>query len=200
MCYRRGNLSHFNSKYEYFIQYLAEASVSTGTTIAEYKINAFKFNCSVPCFVNRPHFRCAHQCLSFALDWSAGIRHQPFHRFMKTILICCQRKMLRRGQVMKLFPHSAHHHLIRDAIGLRAGSIPPTGAFLGSLLAGFLLQYVGRKNTIIIASPLATIGWILIGTATGLEAILLGRFITGFCVGLCLPSVQIYVYEKKPIT
>lgn len=98
---------------------------------------------------------------------------------------------------MKLFSHSAHHHPIHDVIVFRAGSIPPTGAFLGSLMAGFLLHYVGRKNTIIIASPLATIGWILIGTATGYEAVLFGRFITGFCVGLCLPSVQIYV-RKHP--
>lgn len=73
------------------------------------------------------------------------------------------------------------------------GSIPPSGAFLGSILAGFLLQHVGRKNTIVISSPLATIGWILIATATRYEMVIFGRFITGFCVGLCLPSAQVYV-------
>lgn len=88
------------------------------------------------------------------------------------------------------------HIIIFLSINCRSGSIPPTGAFCGSLLAGFMLQFVGRKNTIIISSPLATIGWILIATATCYEFVYLGRFITGLCVGLCLPSAQVYVIKK----
>lgn len=64
---------------------------------------------------------------------------------------------------------------------------------MGSLVAGILLHYIGRKYTIMIASPLATIGWILIATADNYKIIIIGRFITGFCVGLCLPSAQVYV-------
>lgn len=73
------------------------------------------------------------------------------------------------------------------------GSVPPSGAFFGSILAAASLHYLGRKYTIIIASPLATIGWILIATATRYEVVIAARFLNGFCVGLCLPSAQVYV-------
>lgn len=61
------------------------------------------------------------------------------------------------------------------------------------MLAAFSLDYFGRKNTIILASPLATLGWILIATATRYEVVIAARFLNGFCVGLCLPSAQVYV-------
>lgn len=73
------------------------------------------------------------------------------------------------------------------------GSIPPSGAFFGSILAAPLLHYIGRKRTIVTASPIGMIGWLLIATATRYETIIFGRFLNGFCVGLCLPSAQVYV-------
>lgn len=73
------------------------------------------------------------------------------------------------------------------------GSIPPCGACFGSILAAFSLRRIGRKYTIVMASPIATIGWILIATATRYETIIGGRFLTGFCAGLCLPAAQVYV-------
>lgn len=75
----------------------------------------------------------------------------------------------------------------------KKGSTPPSGAFFGSILAAASLHFIGRKYTIIIASPLATLGWIMIATATRYEMVILARFINGFCVGLCLPSAQVYV-------
>ncbi|XP_031622593.1 facilitated trehalose transporter Tret1-like [Contarinia nasturtii] len=77
-----------------------------------------------------------------------------------------------------------------------ASSIPPCGAVFGSILAAFSLQKFGRKSTIIIASPLATLGWILIATAQRYEVVIVARFLNGFCVGLCLPSAQIYIGES----
>lgn len=76
---------------------------------------------------------------------------------------------------------------------LKKGSVPPSGAFFGSILAAPLLHFIGRKRTICIASPLATFAWILIATAVRYEVIIAARFMTGFCVGLCLPSAQVYV-------
>lgn len=35
----------------------------------------------------------------------------------------------------------------------------------------------------------------MIATATRYELVMAGRFITGFCVGLCLSSVQVYVNQ-----
>lgn len=74
-----------------------------------------------------------------------------------------------------------------------ASSIPPAGACIGSILAAFSLRLLGRKYTIIVASPLATIGWILIATASNYWVIIAARFLNGFCVGLCLPAAQVYV-------
>lgn len=74
-----------------------------------------------------------------------------------------------------------------------ASSIPPSGAFCGSILAAPLLHFIGRKYTIFVASPIGTFAWILIATATRYEVIIGARFLTGFCVGLCLPSAQVYV-------
>lgn len=73
------------------------------------------------------------------------------------------------------------------------GSVPPLGALFGSILAAASLHFLGRKYTIVIASPLATLGWILIATATRYEVIIASRFLNGFSVGLCLPSAQVYV-------
>lgn len=73
-------------------------------------------------------------------------------------------------------------------------AIPPSGACLGSILSAFLLRRIGRKYTIVLASPFATIGWILIATATRYETLIGARFLTGFCVGLCLPAAQVYVH------
>lgn len=75
----------------------------------------------------------------------------------------------------------------------KKGSIPPCGAFCGSILAAASLHFIGRKYTIVVASPFAAIGWALIATATRFEVIIGARFLTGFCVGLCLPAAQVYV-------
>lgn len=74
-----------------------------------------------------------------------------------------------------------------------ASSVPPVGACIGSILAAFTLRSIGRKYTIIIASPLATIGWMLIATANHYWVIIGARFLNGFCAGLCLPAAQVYV-------
>lgn len=79
------------------------------------------------------------------------------------------------------------------------GSIAPLGAVFGSLSAGPLLHFYGRKFTLLLASPLWTLGWISIATAVDWKLIIAGRILSGFCVGLCLPSAQIYVSAKHAI-
>lgn len=74
-----------------------------------------------------------------------------------------------------------------------ASSVPPSGAFFGSILAAPLLHFFGRKYTILAASPLGTLAWVLIATSKRYEMFIAARFLSGFCVGLCLPSAQVYV-------
>lgn len=76
-----------------------------------------------------------------------------------------------------------------------AGSIPPLGAFFGSIAAGPLMHYIGRKRTVLITSPLWVVAWLLIALTDGWELLVLGRFLSGFGAGVTLPSAQIYVSE-----
>ncbi|XP_069687135.1 facilitated trehalose transporter Tret1-like [Periplaneta americana] len=74
-------------------------------------------------------------------------------------------------------------------------SIPPVGAFVGSLCAGPLMQLGGCRRTLMLSSPLWVTGWLLIALGNTYEIILFARILTGFCVGLVTPSTAVYVSE-----
>jgi facilitated trehalose transporter len=73
------------------------------------------------------------------------------------------------------------------------GSVPPSGAFVGSLCAGPLMQWMGRRRTLMLSSPLWVLGWCLVALAQTYEMMLFARILTGFCVGLVTPSAAVYV-------
>lgn len=60
------------------------------------------YNDFVHDYIRRRYFRCVRQCHSSALDWCVAIRHRLFHPFSNAIRICCQQKILHRGQVMNI--------------------------------------------------------------------------------------------------
>lgn len=76
-----------------------------------------------------------------------------------------------------------------------ASSIPPFGAFLGSLVAAPLMHSTGRRKTLLLASPLFAIAWILVATSRVWHQMVAARWLMGFCAGLTLPAAQIYVAE-----
>lgn len=57
------------------------------------------------------------------------------------------------------------------------------------------MERIGRKYTVMVASPFWILSWALIATAQRWEFIFAGRLITGFFDGLSLPAAQIYVTE-----
>jgi hypothetical protein len=73
------------------------------------------------------------------------------------------------------------------------GSIPPAGAFVGSLSAGPLMQLLGRRRILMLSSPIWVLGWSLIALAQNYEMMLYSRMLTGFCIGLVTPSAAVYV-------
>ena len=73
------------------------------------------------------------------------------------------------------------------------GSIPPAGAFVGSLSAGPLMQLLGRRRILMLSSPIWVLGWSLIALAQNYEMMLFARMLTGFCAGLITPSAAVYV-------
>jgi predicted MFS family arabinose efflux permease len=54
---------------------------------------------------------------------------------------------------------------------------------VGALLAGFIMEYVGRLNTIKIAAVPCLIGWLLIAIGSNFGTVLCGRLLTGVSAG-----------------
>lgn len=74
------------------------------------------------------------------------------------------------------------------------------GAWLGTLLSGFLAEAISRKYGILVATAVFMFGVIIQATAVkvGPDAILAGRFITGMGVGSLAMIVPIYNSEVAP--
>lgn len=68
---------------------------------------------------------------------------------------------------------------------------------IGCILSGILIEKFGRKTTQLITSIPLIIGWALIGYSWNIEMILIGRFITGLCVGLMGPACSVYISEMS---
>jgi predicted MFS family arabinose efflux permease len=92
--------------------------------------------------------------------------------------------------VLKIF-YTCGVHIIFFLLVL--GSIPPSGSFVGSLCAGPLIHLLGRRKTLMLTSPLWVLGWSLIALAQNYEMMLSARVLTGFCIGLTVPSAAVYV-------
>ncbi|XP_047530005.1 facilitated trehalose transporter Tret1-like isoform X1 [Vanessa atalanta] len=75
------------------------------------------------------------------------------------------------------------------------GAIPPLGAFLGSMCSGPLMQRAGRKRTLQLTAPLWAASWLILGFAPNFPLVLLGRIMSGLCVGFALAPAQVYVSE-----
>ena len=78
-------------------------------------------------------------------------------------------------------------------------SLPPLLALIGSLLSSLLLNYLGRKNSIILSGFIFLTSFLMIGLADLITIsetmILAGRALSGLGVGLGVPSTSIYIAE-----
>ena len=72
------------------------------------------------------------------------------------------------------------------------------GALLGALTAGVLADRIGRKRTIVITAVILVIGAATICFGHSLEAILLGRFISGVSIGVISVAAPLYLAEISP--
>lgn len=86
------------------------------------------------------------------------------------------------------------------------GSLIALGAAIGPLLAGALLDRLGRKNTILLSMILSAISWIMIGilvtvswtsigAASCLYALYGARVLAGVAVGIIFTAVPMYIAE-----
>ena len=72
------------------------------------------------------------------------------------------------------------------------------GALLGSLCSGFLADSFGRKKTLFTTVALFFIGTFFLTEASDFEELLVGRFISGFAIGLASVAVPLYIAEMAP--
>lgn len=75
------------------------------------------------------------------------------------------------------------------------GSLMPLAALAGGVLGGPLVDYIGRRRTILFTAPPFFVGWILIATAKIIHLVLTGRVICGLCVGIGSLAFPVYLGE-----
>lgn len=71
----------------------------------------------------------------------------------------------------------------------------PLAGLVGGVMGGPLIEYLGRKNTILATAVPFIIAWLLIALAVDVWMILAGRALSGFCVGVASLSLPVYLGE-----
>ena len=72
------------------------------------------------------------------------------------------------------------------------------GSFVAALFSGFLSDILGRKKAIMIGAVIWVIGSTIVSAAQNIGMLIVGRFINGFCVGICSAQVPVYISELAP--
>lgn len=72
----------------------------------------------------------------------------------------------------------------------------PLAALGGGIIGGPLVDYIGRRRTILFTAVPFFVGWILIAVASAVHLILLGRAICGLCVGVGSLAFPVYLGES----
>ncbi|XP_065087392.1 facilitated trehalose transporter Tret1 isoform X2 [Ochlerotatus camptorhynchus] len=84
---------------------------------------------------------------------------------------------------------------VTDQSGSWVGGIMPLAGLVGGILGGPLIEYLGRKNTILATATPFIISWLLIACATHVAMVLVGRALSGFSVGVASLSLPVYLGE-----
>lgn len=71
----------------------------------------------------------------------------------------------------------------------------PLAGFAGGVTGGPLIEFLGRKSTILATSIPFIISWLLIACASKLWMVFAGRALSGFCVGIASLSLPVYLGE-----
>lgn len=72
----------------------------------------------------------------------------------------------------------------------------PLANSAGAILCGLSVDYLGRRNTIIVTIIPFIVSWLLIACATNISMVIVGRSITGICVGITSISWPLYLSES----
>ncbi|XP_011309197.1 facilitated trehalose transporter Tret1 isoform X2 [Fopius arisanus] len=84
---------------------------------------------------------------------------------------------------------------IDEQISSWIGSILPLAALFGGIIGGPLIEYIGRRSTILVTAFPFIGAWLFIGLANNFWLVLVGRGICGLCVGITSLSLPVYLGE-----
>ncbi|KMY93023.1 facilitated trehalose transporter Tret1-1 isoform X1 [Drosophila simulans] len=79
--------------------------------------------------------------------------------------------------------------------GSWVGGIMPLAGLAGGIAGGPLIEYLGRRNTILATAVPFIVSSLLIACAVNVAMVLCGRFLAGFCVGIASLSLPVYLGE-----
>ncbi|KAK9312224.1 general substrate transporter [Lipomyces starkeyi] len=88
-----------------------------------------------------------------------------------------------------------------NPLGIRQGGITgamPAGSIIGAILAGFLGDWLSRKSAIQIGASFWCAGAALQSASNGIGMLVVGRVVSGICIGLTSTLVPIYQSEIAP--
>ncbi|XP_072766862.1 facilitated trehalose transporter Tret1-like isoform X2 [Anoplolepis gracilipes] len=72
------------------------------------------------------------------------------------------------------------------------------GTMAGCIICAFLVNVIGRKNTMLFAAVPSIIGWLMIAFATSSWELYISRFVAGLSTGITYPAIIIYIGEISP--
>lgn len=76
-----------------------------------------------------------------------------------------------------------------------AASVSTIGTPCGCILSAYLTDLLGRKRTLIVLQLPAIIGWLMIGSASSIQWIYVGRFLAGLSSGMIGSPSRVYTAE-----
>jgi MFS family permease len=77
-------------------------------------------------------------------------------------------------------------------------SLGAAGGAFGNLVAGFSLEKLGRRWTLVISTIFTIVGAVLQTAANGVALMIVGRAFAGVALGMLRPTVPIYITEISP--
>uniref|UniRef100_A0A2P2HXB0 Facilitated trehalose transporter Tret1-2 homolog n=1 Tax=Hirondellea gigas TaxID=1518452 RepID=A0A2P2HXB0_9CRUS len=75
------------------------------------------------------------------------------------------------------------------------GSLMPLSALTGSIVGGYLVEAIGRKMLICVCGPPFILAYLILGSATNVWMLYIGRSIAGVCVGFLTLTLPVYLGE-----
>ncbi|KAG9457495.1 hypothetical protein H6P81_002003 [Aristolochia fimbriata] len=78
------------------------------------------------------------------------------------------------------------------------GSIVTIGAMIGAITSGGIADWIGRKKAMAMSSVICILGWVALSVSKGAFLLDIGRFCTGYGIGVFSYVVPVFIAEITP--